>query len=159
MPRLPNPDILWRVWFIDMSVSPPRYHTFDNTLGAPADCQTYCDESVLCVWQKILGGRSTERVFGGARYVYLRAQQMWNRSSLDEIAAYPAAGIVIDANLNGWNFPEEIFQNALAFAETDDDFPHPVDVGSYGIADADRFNAALSLEGAVRLGRPAPQVE
>ena len=157
MLRPANPLIQWRVWYVDMSVSPPRVHTFDNTMGTPADCQLYGDEFVLTVRQRSQLGQTTDRVPAAGRYAYLDLHQMWTGASIGELALWDRTGIAYSANLNGGILPTEIYTNAMEWPDVDDDFPSMAPAGAFGIADEDRYNAAILRERSIRLGRPESQ--
>ncbi len=154
-----NPLIQWRVWYIDLSVSPPRVHTFDNTMGTPADCQAYEDQFALTISQKSSDGRTVEHVPTSARFAFLDLHQMWTGTTLEEIEEYKARGISFSANINAASLPSEFHRNAMEFPYIDDDFPSMAPSGSFGIADEDRFDASKSRERIVRLGRPSPLLD
>ena len=122
--REPNPLVQWRVYYVDLSVKPPSVHSFDNIDGTPSECEAYQDRYVVAVFQKSFGGRTTDRIHQAGRYIHLKLQDMGTGSSLEEIAEFKEDGIEVDANLNGVWLPAEIYQKALAIAETDDDFPN-----------------------------------
>lgn len=144
MPRDPNPDVEWRVYYVDLGVSPPQLHWFDNTkgLGTPEAAQAYQDHFVLCVFQKQFEGTSTERITLASRYVYLEVQKKWTEATVDEIAQYAAARppIELSAILEGQNLPQETFQSLVAWIEGDFDFPAPAEPDDYGIGEESRFD-------------------
>ena len=156
MPKEPNPDVTSRVWYVDLSTNPPRLHSFSNLDGSPAECQAFQDHFVLLVYQKNYGGTSTERIYFANRYIHLVEVDQWTGSSHEEIAELEAAGVEIDANLNGLWVPEEIFQKAEAMANTDNDLPGFNGPGAYGIEEKNRFDALVRREVDLELGRQPP---
>lgn len=156
MLRAQKPEVLWRVWYVDLSVSPPRVHAFDNTMRSPADCPV---EGVLTITQRSSDGRTMDHVPTTARYVFLDLHKMWTGTTPEEIATYPGRGILYSANLNAANLPTEIYRNAMEWPYIDDDFPSMAPSGSFGIADEDRFDASKSRERIVRLGPPSPLLD
>ncbi len=147
MPRHPNPSVQWRMFYADLSQPDMRIHTFDNTQGTPTACQGYDDQTCQVLLQKEYGGRSTERIIGAGRYIFLDNQQKWTGASQDEIDHYyKPRGIPFSANINGLWIPNELYQGVLALANTDDDFPDSVGALSYGLQEQERFNAAVARD-------------
>ena len=157
--REPNPLIDWRVYCLDLARVPAVIDTFDNTDGTPAECQAWRDHGVIAIYQKDFGGTKTERIMYGSRYIYLEEHGLWSASSHEEIEQNNADGVVMTASLNGLNVPRQMFQETIATAEVDDDFPGAVGSMAYDIADELRFNAAVSREVELRLGNPEPRAE
>lgn len=154
MPREPNPLIQWRVYYGLLEERPVRLDAFDNTMGSPADAQAYRDHAVLAVFQKQFGGTLTERIVLANQYAFLDLHEKWNETTEREIAEYRADGVSFSAELNGGNFPQEIFQTLYAFAETDIDFPSADGPISYGKQGQLNFAAAVRREWALEDGIP-----
>lgn len=134
----------WTVFYVDLSVKPPVLHSFDDTMGTPADAEARQDRYVIAVFQTVFNDSVTDRLTGSQRYVYLALQERWTGSSLEEIETFIADRIEISANLNGLNLPFDIWQAAVALAETDNRFPGAADPGDYGFPEKNRFNAVTN---------------
>ncbi len=159
MLRSINPLIQWRVWYVDMRNSPAFVHSYSNVDGTPAMCQVHQENLVLTVRQLSQLDQTTDRVHPASRYAYLTDHEMWTGATDEDLEDWNLEGVRVGAVLRGGSLPTEIYTNALEWPDLDDDFPSMAPSGAFGIADKDRYNAALLRERPIRLGRPESQVE
>lgn len=153
----PDLRVQWRVWKVSLVGATPQVITYSNVDWTPAECESGQDADTLFVYQKNRGGTSNERIIMfESCYIHLEAVNQWSGSTPDDVAKLRAQDVVIDAVLYGVQVPEEIFQDAEALSKTDRDFPGFDELGAYGLAEEDRFDARVASVRDLPLGRKPP---
>ncbi len=160
---MPILTLKWRVYYVDISVKPPEIKSFDSSQGPPADAQAFQNRYVLSVKQHDYYNENgdpteTETIEGASKYAHLVLQNKWTGTSQQELDEYAAEvpPIEVDAVLNGQGLPREIFQQAMALADTDDDFLGAAGPRAYDLEETARFKASVDRAVAIREGRPPP---